>query len=61
LQGYRQFLAILHDVELDKHSIFIDFIFFSGTTNYHLTRIITANTKLFSHSFWGLPTFVWVG
>jgi hypothetical protein len=34
LQGYRQFLAILHDVELDKHSIFIDFIFFSGTTNY---------------------------
>jgi hypothetical protein len=32
LQGYRQFLAILHDVELDEHSIFIDFIFFSGTT-----------------------------
>jgi hypothetical protein len=34
LQGYRQFLAILHDVELDEHSIFIDFIFFSGTTTY---------------------------
>jgi hypothetical protein len=40
LQGYRQFLAILHDVELDKHSIFIDFIFFSGTTILKLKNVV---------------------
>jgi len=34
LQGFYDFLAILHGVILSEHAIFIGYYTFSGTTNY---------------------------
>ena len=45
MQGFGQFLAILHDVIHDEHALFIGFFLFSGTTRYDPVRRYIRNGR----------------